>query len=176
MAHLAILCPKYSVTYSKTHAQSPDPKIKCIAMDVPKYHGTAKSDGGDGYQVLPGAPLASLTTFEFFHPAVDIGNWFEDHGDLLKEVRHAVERYFEENSDNIAGFLSVRLCLPDAEYSDGDKRDVVGVLNVHWSKGVNILKNAEAARKFAEAIFPLRLLLAMLMRDFKNTGSFPEPT
>jgi hypothetical protein len=156
----------------------PDPKSAPVAFDIPRDHGSPKSNGGCGYQVLPGAPFAVLpcSSFEHFHPANKIREWFQKYGDFNQTVQQAVEKYFIGHQEDIYGFMSVRLCELQSGYSAKEDRNVVGVLNVHWSKNVTLLANAEAARKFIDAVFPLRALLADLMVSMRRAAYTPSPS
>jgi hypothetical protein len=165
---LALCCDLTSLDTGDLDDQVPE-----IALPVPKQIGTPKDLGGNGWQALPGAPMAySQKRFEHFERAAQMADWVRDYGNFPPSVAHEIEAYFGDNP-LIAGFLAVPIFEPVAEYTDRERRKVLAVLNLHWSAAAR-LRRDRAAALFAESIFPLRLLLAKQIERLLSEGT-PVP-
>lgn len=157
----------FSVATSKTDGQH---ELPDFALDVPVETGTAET----GWSVLPGAPFCFVRKhFEHFHPSKDIEEWMTKNGDFAPSVAKAVGSYFRDNPA-IAGFMSLPLFVPTTDYQEPHVRDVIGILNVHWSVA-DILSHYKAARKFGDTIYPLRVLLSQLMLRLLEDDGPPIP-
>lgn len=155
-----------AVPYSATNDKIPDPKMRDFALDIPREFGSREKR----WRALPGAPIAfSRRAFEYFHPAVSIREWFDTFGDFAPSTKGTVAEYFEQNAE-IAGFMSLPLYVPSAEFREATERDVIGVLNIHWS-GADMLATAKSARKFSETLYPFRVLLAEQMIKILSDGA-----
>jgi len=175
LAGLLALHPPFSAQkVGNAPAISPDPDMSPFALPIPVDSGKSK-ETGDGWRVLPGAPRAYVhRNFEHFSPATELATWCEQHGDFNQYVITKVRDYFKSTT-TIAGFCSMPLFRPTHSFESLDEREVVGVLNLHWSSG-RLFNNPAAAKSFGEAIFPVRALLArQLTRYFEQSGKKPQP-
>lgn len=105
-----------------------------MCLPVPK-----KSRKNDKYTVLPGAPLAFLssdTVMSVNHYAnvKELSTWMEEDGDFKSSTSDAMIEYFEkELKGKVQSFLSIPLKI---------ERETIGVLNIH-SNQPNLLKEKQ---------------------------------
>ena len=150
-----------------------DPNVAEIALPVPLDPGSARSTGGSGWKVLPGAPFVFSvdTRFELFEGSKDIDDWCEREGDHPAHVRRKLREYFEKAP--FSGFLSMPLYPPSADYNV--KRTPIGVVNIHWGK-IDRLRQREAVANFVAGLSPLRILLANRLTRLRAEHGPPKPT
>ena len=175
---LLVLSPNYSATSTTSDDSddpNPDPKLQSFALDVAE-NPLSKSQDGTRYAVLPGAPLVYIdkAKVEHFHPSADVQEWMKKHAELPRPIQEEVGAYFTD-SPHVAGFMSLPLYRPSAAYVEDCDREVLGILNLHWGADVRLLGKAVAARKLAEALYPMRVLLGSLMGKVVEHGWIPRP-
>jgi hypothetical protein len=69
----------------------------------------------------------------------------------------------------------VPVCRPTSEFQKAGHREVVAVLNVHWSAG-RLFEQERSAKAFAQAIFPMCALLGRQITSwFEKAGGKPKP-
>jgi hypothetical protein len=172
---LLALCTEFSAQKAgDAPCASPDPTMRPFALPVPKNPGGAKDNQGHGWRMLPGAPRVYLhKCTEHFCPTTELSKWCAEHGDFNQYVISQVNGYFQ-GTELIRGFCSMPLFVPSPKLQQHSERDVIAVLNVHWSEA-RLLEKHHSAKSFAEAIFPLRALLAgQLSKLFAQSGK-PQP-
>jgi hypothetical protein len=175
LAGLLALCPQFSAHKGGGEAAaSPDPAMSAFALPVPRNPGTSKENKGDGWRVLPGAPRAFVHgSFEHFCPTSGLTEWCEKHGDFNHYVVTQITKYFS-SATGIGGFCSMPLYRPREDFQPAAAREVIAVLNVHWSGG-GLLVQHHAAKAFGEAVFPIRALLARQLVHLFAVGKKPGP-
>jgi hypothetical protein len=154
---------------SATHASvDRDPGIRNLALPIPSDPGGAL--GTEKWNVLPGAPLSFIRKqFEWFCPVSQLHDWCVKSCDLRDAIKRELKAYFDGMS--FSGFLSMPVFSPSPNFQTPQERDVLAVVNVHWEGGSR-LTVVEAANNFAEAISPMCVMLAELL---KRTN-IPPPT
>ena len=158
-----------------TDRGAPDGNLAEMALPVPLELGTEKdASGKGGWRPLPGAPMAFCRkSFEHFSSTRDVANWARKHADFTSGVLEEVDSYFSSTSA-VQGMLSCPLFAPNSAYQDRRDREVIGVLNVHWA-GAARLSQKRSGEIFADAIFPLRLLLSQQLQVLNEIAGLPRP-
>lgn len=150
-------------------ADDHDKTIPEFALPVPADIGRSREEpGGEGYRILPGAPLAyARNRFEHYAATSALGQWCRDYGDFTEREKGQLNEYFATLADQIAGFMSIPIREPTTAYTPDAERRVLGVLNIHWDR-CDRLSNAHSAKLFAAATFPLQVLLAQVLLELLN--------
>jgi len=154
--------------------EGPDPNLTALALPVPIEKGIPKEGGGDGWEVLPGAPMAFVDkSFQYFAQAREVAGWTERFGNFPGSVVGEIRSYFLRHPE-ISGLISVPLFAPHNEYRDRSGRDVIGVLSVHWADARRLSLQG-GAEMFAESIYPLRFLLSRQVQHLIKKLGAPVP-
>jgi hypothetical protein len=149
---------------------------KCLrefALPVPREAGVKRSAGGDGYRVMPGAPMAYLLrNLEHFKNAAELADFCEKECDFTRLVRSQIKEYFATHASDISGLFSYpvfgRLKVKNGSPHDATRtgeESVLGILNVHWSRPGGRLARPEAAQLFIKATLPLQVIISHLLVD-----------
>jgi hypothetical protein len=158
LSGMLVLSPRLSATAGSKGAE-PDASIVNIALPIPSDHGGSPGNG-KRWNVLPGAPLAyARKQFEWFCPVSELHSWCSTNCDLREAIRNQLKHYFDGMS--FTGFLSTPVFSSSGDFND---RVVSAVVNVHWEGGSR-LTVVEAASNFAEAIYPLCIMLSELLKN-----------
>jgi hypothetical protein len=158
LAGMLVLSPRMSATAGSKDAD-PDASIINMALPIPKDHGGAPGSG-KLWNVLPGAPLAyARRQFEWFCPVSELHAWCSKNCDLREAIRNQLKQYFDRMS--FTGFLSTPVFSSSGDFND---RVVSAIVNVHWEGGSRFTV-VEAASNFAEAIYPLCIMLSELLKN-----------
>jgi hypothetical protein len=165
-----------------------------FALPVPMTLGRAKKDGGDGYNALPGAPMAFLSALERLpsekHPshvvehiarASRVAEYCRRRCfGVRREVVEQVRDYFAAQAETIEGFFSVPLLRPPLAPSSPQTAappEPIAVLNIHWGRGrsAGSLQTIAGAQAFLLATAPLQSVLAHLLWALIETRR-PHPS
>lgn len=146
-----------------------------LALPIPLEAdcGHSKSSGGTGWRILPGAPMVFCKTpFEHFAATSQVAEWCETQGDFAAYVKRELIEYFHQETDGIAGFLSVPVYQPTDSLLESRDRTKVGVVNVHWSDAGR-LRVPESAANFAQVIYPFLALIGLHLSADRNFALNP---
>jgi hypothetical protein len=169
---LLVLVPELSATRETNDI---DRSLRSFSLPVPRDPGTARSDGGAGYRVLPGAPFAFIRkALELFPDTKKIEEWFHTQGSFPRHTEKAVLDYFDSQASSLKGFVSIPVFRPSAKREAARDRAVCAILNVHWNVH-GLLGEPEPAATFEGAIYPVLFLLSQIIDKFGEQLIAPAP-
>ena len=142
---------------------APDAELRKFVLPVPQ---TIKSDVGDRYRVLPGAPLAYASNeMNIYKNTNSLKRWCEENGDFSPTVCAKVGDYFaSDKAEGLTSFISIPLGL------DSDEKDTLGVINIHRNLE-DILSGEENAELFRFLLTPFICLLIKLIGSMDRCSS-----
>jgi len=166
-------CPKCGGE-NPTEKCAGDSRTMEYALPIPS---TPRTEYGL-WRALPGAPWAasnrSITFCEDTRKIRGMMDSSRGSGNFAPDVIERVATFYASQREFMTGFISIPIFSPAGEADE--LRSVVGVLNIYWN-GANRLQVPESCKLFAEALFPMRLLLTKLLMSetLRKYSTNPPP-
>ncbi len=139
-----------------------DDDLRNFALPLPENY---RSDNGERYRILPGAPMAfELNQMSIYPETNKLAHWCRENGDFSPSLCDTVEAYFSSDAaQKIKSFASMPLC-GIGNYNK------IGVLNIHRDTP-GLLEEKEPVKQFFPLMQPFLLLLVELILMLKDNAT-----